>query len=294
MRLSSAEAIAGNASFVTRGGGEVVNRTETYFLVPLCIPPTMNRKKRHTKSSTDHISTADGIPLATPEATNSKDRKTKTLLEIAADRKAELLDSKPRSTQSPLDASMPKLENIVQVRIGQDGEIVPGSNSSLPAALSSDTSGSEAETPWLDSLLLASSLSAVHFTLSVLAMHQYAEELRFPPLVLQTIFVAFPTLTILISLFRGHLLPPSLTKINPSVNEWTAGLRSPVYVVTANVAGCYLIQLTNDRGYYAVMKDAPSVGTIWVWAVVEMGLLGALAGVVGPGVYAWWFGYGIR
>lgn len=251
----------------------------------------MNRKQRRAKNSTDHISTADDIPLSAPPDAKSRNRKTKTLLDIAAERQAELLGPQSGATHAPLDANSLKPENIVQVKIGKDGEIIQESGSSLP--LGDDTGSAESETPWLDTVLLASSLSAVHFTLSVLAMHQYAEELRFQPLVGQTLFIAFPTLTMLIALFHGNLLPSSLRGLQPSVKIWVAALRSLVYVVTANVAGCYLIQTTNDRGYYAVMKDAPSIGTIWVWAVLEMGLLGALAGVLGPGLYAWWFGYGI-
>jgi hypothetical protein len=247
----------------------------------------MNRKQRRAKNSTDHISSADDIPLAPPpEKTKSRDAKTKTLFEIAAERQAELLGSKSGAhhTQPPIDATAIKPENIVQVKIGPDGSIIPDSSAE---------SASASDTPWLDTVLLASSLGAVHFTLSVLAMHQYAEELRFRPLVAQTLGIAFPTLTVLIALFHGNLLPASLTRLSPQTKGWVVAARSLVYLVMANVAGCYLIWLTNDKGYYAVMKNAPSVGTIWVWAVLEMGLLGALAGVLGPGLYAWWFGYGI-
>ncbi len=247
----------------------------------------MNRQQRRAKNSTDHVSTADDIPLAPPPVTKSRTWKTKTLLDIAAERQAELLGSQYGSTKVPLNTNSLKPENIVQVRIGNDGKVITEGNIALPA------SPTEPETPWLDTFLLVSSLSAIHFTLSVLAMHQYAEELRFRPLIGQTLFIAMPTLTILVSLFHGNILPASLGGLSPSVKNWVLALRSLIYVATANVAGCYLIQLTNDRGYYAVMKDAPSVGTIWVWTVLEMGLLGALAGVVGPGLYAWWFGYGI-
>ncbi|ETI21469.1 hypothetical protein G647_07816 [Cladophialophora carrionii CBS 160.54] len=269
----------------------------------------MNRKQRRARDSTDHISTADDIPLAPPpEKTKTRDPKTKTLLEIAAERQAELLGSKSgiHAAQTPIDADALKPENIVQVKIGPDGSIVPDSSAIAAATAtatamsgtpggSSSSSSSEAvsDTPWLDTILLASSLGAVHFTLSVLAMHQYAEELQFQPLVVQTLGIAFPTLTVLIALFHGDLLPASLARLSPPAKGWVVAARSLVYLVVANVAGCYLIWLTNDKGYYAVMKNAPSVGTIWVWAVLEMGLLGALAGVLGPGVYAWWFGYGI-
>ncbi|KIW33215.1 uncharacterized protein PV07_00083 [Cladophialophora immunda] len=258
----------------------------------------MNRKQRRAKETANTIKSADDIPLAKPDRTTTPGQgrdgksKTKTLLEIAAERQAQL-GSTSGAGGKGIDARAIQPENIVQVKIGKGGEIIPDPNSPVPQSSLSSSQPQEAEYPWLDTLLLASSLSAVHFTLSVLAMHQYAEEVRFRPLIMQTVFIAFPTLTIFISLFHGHLLPASLTNIPTSVKYWIVLLRSMIYVVTANVAGCYLIQLTNDKGYYAVMKDAPGVGTIWVWAVLEMGLLGALAGVAGPGIYAWWFGYGI-
>ena len=255
----------------------------------------MNRKNRRAKNSTDHISSAEDIPLTVPpEATRSRDRKSKTLLDIAAERQAELHASSSGSAQNPPDARSLKPENIVQVKVGKNGELITDSDPSLfSTSMLSGTTESESDTPWLDSVLLASSLSAVHFTLSVLAMHQYAEKVVFRPLILKTLFVAFPTLAILISLFHGDLLPSSLRNVGPRVKNWVVASRSLAYVVGANVAGCYLVRLTNDRGYYAVMKDAPGVGTVWIWAVLEMGLVGASAGVLGPGLYAWWFGYGI-
>lgn len=66
---------------------------------------------------------------------------------------------------------------------------------------------SEAENPLLDTLFLASSLSDLHFTLHVLTVHQYAQELRFPPIIQRTFLVAFPTLTFAIHLFHGCLFP---------------------------------------------------------------------------------------
>ncbi|KIW87881.1 uncharacterized protein Z519_11465 [Cladophialophora bantiana CBS 173.52] len=256
----------------------------------------MNRKQRRAKETADKaITSAGDIPLAQPDRTTTptggghgREGKTKTLLEIAAERQAQL-----GAGTKGIDARSIRPENIVQVKIGKGGEIIPEQPGSSGAVSSLSSTLQEPEYPWLDTLLLSSSLSAVHFTLSVLAMHQYAEQVRFRPLIMQTVFVAFPTLAVFIALFRGYLLPASVANVPTSVKNGIVLLRSVVYLATANVAGCYLIQLTNDKGYYAVMKDAPGVGTIWVWAVLEMGLLGALAGVVGPGIYAWWFGYGI-
>ncbi|EXJ84217.1 hypothetical protein A1O3_04884 [Capronia epimyces CBS 606.96] len=245
----------------------------------------MNRKQRRAKDLSTRpggtsIKTADDIPLARPDPSQSNPRRGKTLLEIAAERQAQL-DPRYRYDK---DAFHP--QNVVQVKIGEDGRVLHDD----PSAPSSDAA---VETPWLDTLLLAVSLSAIHFTLETLTVHQYAQELRFPPIIRRTLFVAFPVLTAMIALFHGQLLPASAQRVPEPLRLWTLALRQLAYVVVANVAGCYLIQLTNDRGYYAVMKNAPSIGTIWVWTVLELGLLGALAGVIGPGIYAWWNGYGI-
>ncbi|KAJ9613776.1 uncharacterized protein PV06_10971 [Exophiala oligosperma] len=252
----------------------------------------MNRKQRRNKASTDghpSIASADDIPLARPDRTApDAGANTKTLFEIAAERQAKLTG---RSGGRPID---PK--NIVQVKIGQDGQIQPDPNTPSATFLttSDDDEDARSETPWLDTILLAMSLSAVHFTLDVLTVHQYAQELEFPPIFARTIFTAFPTLTVVIALFHGLLFPKSLGQATPpSVQQGILRLRQVIYVLVANVAGCYLVALTNDKGYYAVMKDAPSVGTIWVWTVLELGLLGALAGVAGPAMYAWWNEYGI-
>ena len=147
--------------------------------------------------------------------------------------------------------------------------------------------------PVFDSLLLASSLSALHFTLETLTVHQYAQELRFPPIFMHAIFVAFPTLFLAIHLLHGRM--PPFSRFNPSekIQQRLELLRQLFLLLVANGAGCYLIHLTNDRGYYAVMKNAPSIGTIWVWTILELGLIGAVLGVLGPASYAWYYGYGI-
>lgn len=217
--------------------------------------------------------------MATPPM---QQRRSKTLFEIAAERQAELGGQGISATSSI------KPENIVQLKIGEDGKIQADDDARGQGASGGET---QPETPWLDALLLATSLAAVHFTLEVLTVHQYSQELRFPPIVAHTLLVALPTLTVVVALFHGLLLPART--VSAAVRGWVLAGRQLVYLLTANVAGCYLIQMTNDEGYYAVMKNAPGIGTLWVWAVLELGLLGALAGVVGPGFYAWWNGYGI-
>ncbi|KAL6248163.1 hypothetical protein RBB50_004418 [Rhinocladiella similis] len=270
----------------------------------------MNRKQRRAKGSNGgaSITSADDIPLARPDESTRDARqqtktKTKTLFEIAAERQALLTGQSQGQSGSRSQRIDPK--NIVQVKIGEDGQIIQvpdGDNDNdtasptgfLTTATSSSPDDARSDTPWLDTILLATSLSAVHFTLDVLTVHQYAQELLFAPIFARAMFTAFPSLTIVIAVFHGLLVPRSLAlNAPPALRRGVVRVRQAVYVLVANVAGCYLIALTNDKGYYAVMKDAPSVGTIWVWTVLEMGLLGALAGVGGPAIYAWWNEYGI-
>lgn len=233
----------------------------------------MNRKQRRAQGAqSTNITSSDQIPLARPK--DDAPRKAKTLYEIAAEKQAALMPNERAFETSP-DST-----NVVKVQIGPDGKVSP----------LKDTKSEEEVNPWLDTLLLASSLSALHFTLETLTIHQYAEELRFKPIFMHTIFLAFPTLAFLIHLLHGNFLTLTLSDRTREVLQAGQVL---MFLTMANLAGCYLIHLTNDKGYMAVMKNAPSVGTVWVWAVLELGLVGAIAGVVGPGAYAWYHGYGI-
>ena len=244
----------------------------------------MNRIQRRAQDTKGTpLKSAEDIPLARPDFSRPT---TKTLYEIAAERQAELSAKagKPDTSSGSI-----RPENVVHLKIGKDGQIEPQSPSPNDAT-APESASAIPETPWLDAILLATSLSAVHFTLEVLTVHQYAQDLHLPPIIRHTILVAWPTLIAIIALFHGLLFPASLSHKIPAQ---ILLLRQIVYVAIANVAGCYLINVTNDKGYYAVMKNAPGIGTIWVWSVLELGLFGALAGVIGPGVYAWWNHYGI-
>jgi hypothetical protein len=250
----------------------------------------MSRRQRRAQQaqsqSHETIKTADDIPHIRPsESVNNQQKPAKTLLELAAEKQADL---QPRSSKFEFDPKSEK--NVVNVKIDEQGNIVSGTKPE-------DASSADLP-PWIDTLFLAISLSMLHFTLEVLTVHQYAQTLKFLPIFSHTIFRAFPTLTILIHFFHGHLisLPTSSASLSESpgnLRRFLLLLRQTLYLAIANAAGCYLIYLTNDKGYYAVMKNAPSVGTLWIWSVLEMGIFGAVGGVLGPGLYAWYYGYGI-
>ncbi len=255
----------------------------------------MNRRQRRagaaTPSSSQALSSAPELPIAPPPPSpHSTKPKAKTLYEIAAEREAEL---SPHGQPFPQNHAQPQATKLVTIT--PDGNV-------------SETTPPEAETaaaantavplpPFLDTLLLSAPLSALNFTLSFLTHHQYAQpdllSTAVPSLLKQTLFIAFPTLTLLIHLAHGHAFPAPAIYISPRIRQGIKVAQQLMFVITANIAGCYLIYLTNDRGYYAVMKRAPAIGTLWVWCVLELGLVGALAGVMGPGAFAWWNGYGV-
>jgi len=57
--------------------------------------------------------------------------------------------------------------------------------------------------------------------------------------------------------------------------------------------GCWIIHMVNKAGYYAVMKRAPPVGTLWIWTAVEMELLWLVASCTAVATWTWWGGYAI-
>jgi len=56
-------------------------------------------------------------------------------------------------------------------------------------------------------------------------------------------------------------------------------------------AGCHLIYSSNEEAYFAVMKRAPPLGTLWVWSVIEMKLEVAVLSVGVVGGYFWLGGF---
>ena len=245
----------------------------------------MTRKQRRAagaESSNARLTSAADIPLSRPNTTRENG---KTLLEIAAERQAHL-----KSHGQPFPQSKDLSSETQFVTISPDGKVT---DSSSPDQTLDDPHISDPVSPILDTLFLALPLSCLHFTLSFLTAHQYAQELRWLPIIQNTLFVAFPTLALVIHLLHGHLFGLGSRNVSGTLLKAATLVQQILFLLAANIAGCWLIHLTNDKGYYVVMKKAPSIGTIWVWSIIELGLGGALAGVAGPGLYAWWNGYGI-
>lgn len=57
------------------------------------------------------------------------------------------------------------------------------------------------------------------------------------------------------------------------------------------IAGCYLIHITNKYSYIAVLKQAPPLGCLWVWSIIELNLGLAVASLAASGFFFWQGGY---
>ncbi|OJK01703.1 hypothetical protein ASPACDRAFT_59362 [Aspergillus aculeatus ATCC 16872] len=168
--------------------------------------------------------------------------------------------------------------------------------------------------PVIDTLLLAVPLTTLHLTLAYLAAHQYAQEIELEKLVRESALVALPMLTLLIHLAHGHIVSfigatnrpgeetLSLLPWDREKRSWAflrrllfpPSLRTVVFLPLTVFLGCRLMVMTNEDPYYAVMKQAPAFGTMWIWGVLEMSFGPAVLGALGPLVWGvWWMGYGI-
>ncbi|KAL8691128.1 MAG: hypothetical protein Q9218_003580 [Villophora microphyllina] len=210
-----------------------------------------NRKERRAraKQGQDLVD----IPLARPK---EEAPRGKTLLEIAEERQL-LQRSKNEST--PL---------FTTTRINPDGSITEVSDPTDPVS-----------TPYLDVFLYTTSLTLLHFTLTLLVHHQYATERPsiLPILLSSTVFSPAPWLILLlVALLHPRASMPYM---------------QPVFAGMAIAAGAWLVQASNDDPYLAVMKKAPALGTLWVWGIVELRWEVAVVCLMVTGGWGWSKGY---
>ena len=218
-----------------------------------------NRKERRAaaKESGKHPSTstlhaASHIPLSQPDRSVPRG---KTLFDIAAERQ-ELL-----SKGQPFD---PKHgDGLVR---DETGRVLVQPADDAPIG------------PLGEAFFLTTSLGMVHFTLDVLTFHQYAQDMEWDSIVKRSVTI-YPVLFLAIYILHSKTLAAFVV------------LRQLFYLVLAIAAGCYMIYAGNTYDYFAVMKRAPPLGTLWIWSVVEMKLPYAAASVVVDLAYLFWNGY---
>jgi hypothetical protein len=220
--------------------------------------PEPRKRKQHAMA--EHVSAGDDIPLAHPKREESA---STTLVDLIAERSNELSGSPPNTPR--LDSSKVK-SKVVSMRPG-------GQLAHWPRPPSSD----EEMGPLGEAMFYGLSLAMIHFTLDVLVHNQFAEQLVWYELIPRS-------LTGLVVLF---LL---VYYLHPNAQTWWAQM---VFLAGSVTAGCYLITTTSKHSYLAVMRQAPPLGTLWIWAVVEQSPGVALVGLLGVGGYFWWGGYSI-
>ncbi|KAF2104870.1 hypothetical protein NA57DRAFT_71073 [Rhizodiscina lignyota] len=213
-----------------------------------------NRKERRAAERSGKSKDPDKIQTIDDIAMELPTRKRpdgKTLFELADERQAELdKDKPPEERRGPVRDKDGDWEFMSDEPLGAFG----------------------------DAVLYGSSLSMLHFTLDVLVYNQYRQEIEWKEIAARWA-VAVPILMLLVYMLHG----------TPS-NRYLAIGKQVLFMGTSVVAGCYLVFSGNKHGYYAVMKRAPPVGTLWVWSVIEMQLGYAVPSLLAVGCYMWWHG----
>lgn len=223
-----------------------------------------NRKERRAQAKANNqpmpppLRTAADLPMRQPDRSGPKG---KTLYDLAEERRAELAaHGQPFS------------------KIHSDG-LVRDENGTILSASSKDFSD-EPLGPFGEAVFLTVSLAMLHFTLDVLVYNQYRQEIEWPPIFKRTGTLA-PVLLFIIYALK--------TRTARKVEV----LRQMLFLAIAVGSGCYVIYAGNTYSYYAVMKRAPPLGTLWIWSVVEMKLEWALASVVVNLGFLFWGGYSV-
>lgn len=213
-----------------------------------------NRRERRAQARAN-LATKDEVPLHQP----SRDAPShKTLFDIAAER--QLLNTSSRNSPP----------SITTTKINPDGTI---------STIDSASDSPDDTTPYMDVFLYTATLIMLHFTLTVLVHHQYATTPPSLTSILYTSTIASPTPALILVLVS--ILHPRSSHL----------LTQILFAILSVAAGAWLVHASNEDAYLAVMKKAPPLGTLWVWAIVEMkwewavGCLGVVA------CWGWWKGY---
>jgi hypothetical protein len=85
--------------------------------------------------------------------------------------------------------------------------------------------------------------------------------------------------------------PPLVPAILPARYQRPA--RQFIFFIMSSLSGCAVIQVTNSEGYLAVMKRAPPLACLWVWAVVELDLTWAALSLAIAAGFLWGNGYSV-
>ncbi|RKF83435.1 putative deacetylase-like protein [Golovinomyces cichoracearum] len=117
----------------------------------------------------------------------------------------------------------------------------------------------------------------LHSTLDLLVTHQYATEIDWLQ-ILWRAFKAFPIILLLVYSFHPH--PTSSIFLPKFPLRFHHMLHQTGFFLVSIAAGSYLIHATNMHPYYAIMKQVPPIGCLWVWSVVELEIIPAVSSLL--------------
>lgn len=228
--------------------------------------PPVNRKERRqaARKSGKPVEPATTVPKVKLSQPDRSGPKAKTLLEIADEKRALLEHGQPFDTKN--SDGLARDENGRLLETGDGSIFEAGLGEGEPIG------------PLGQSVFWALVGSMLHFTLDVLVFSQYRQDIQWGQITKRTATI-LPVLFFLIYTVRTETA------------ERFPRIKQAFFFVVALVAGTHLITVGNTKDYYAVMKRAPPIGTLWLWSVVEMDLGLAFASVVIDFGYMWWKGY---
>lgn len=216
-----------------------------------------NRKERRARASAGKQQDGQAIPLAQPSRSQPAG---KTLLELAEERNLLPPSLSPPSVSAKAVRSDGTIESL------SNDEAHPGRD-------------------YIDIILYTASLSLLRLTLTILIENQYGSEpptlASLPHKVYETIIAAPHSyvLLVLVALLHPQASLPSFQAL---------------FAVMSLACGAWLVHTTNRDAYLATMAKAPSLGTLWVWSVVELRWEVAMATVAAVAAWAAAMGYGFR
>ncbi|KAK2015633.1 hypothetical protein LZ32DRAFT_656351 [Colletotrichum eremochloae] len=234
------------------------------------------------KGKEKRVKDASGIPLAHPDRSGPSEA---TLLQLAQERGLfKQAEQDPRNKKK-----VPK----GAVRIDK-----PGKEDSSDEEGDDDDDDDDDEAKLspamervMDTLLWTVSLAMVHGTLDVLVQNQYAKEIEYPVVIGRTL-AAFLVLSFLFYNLHEHPTSPNLVPGLPL--RFQHPIRQAVFFVASTWAGCHLIYITNKFSYLYILKQAPTLGCLWIWSVLELDLAVAVASLAAAGAYLLQGGYAIK
>ncbi|PKS13332.1 hypothetical protein jhhlp_000103 [Lomentospora prolificans] len=142
-----------------------------------------------------------------------------------------------------------------------------------------------------EAVLWTVTIAMLHFTLDTLVQHQYAQEINWRAIGIRTA-QAFAVFLALFYTLHPHVSSPNLIPGLPTRYQHAA--RQTIFFIGSILSGCYLIYITNSKGYLAVQKKAPPLACMWLWTVIELNLVLSVVSVACAGAFIWYGDYEVK